>query len=103
MAYKLDLPAGCRIHLVVHVSQLKGHISPSTIVSSDLPSLPDNSPDQVHPVALLDHRLVQHGSSSVSQVLVQWECLPAVIATWEEISDLHRHFSDALAWGQARF
>ncbi|KAK8461936.1 hypothetical protein SEVIR_1G118001v4 [Setaria viridis] len=103
VAYKLDLPVECRIHPVVHVSQLKKHVSATTPISSELPSLPVDSPAPVQPVALLDHRLIQHGSTSVSQVFVQWDCLPAALATWEEITDLHRPFPDAPAWGQAGF
>lgn len=103
VAYKLELPNKYRIHPVIHVSQLKKHILSPATVSHELPSLPANSPAQVHPAALLDHRLVAQNSSSVSQVLVQWSDLPTSLATWEEINDLRHHFPDAPAWGQAGF
>lgn len=103
VAYRLDLPDGCRIHPVVHVSQLKKHISSTISVSQHFPPIADTAPVYMIPVALLDHRVVSHGSSVVSQLLVHWSDLPASLATWEETQDLRRTFTDAPAWGQAGF
>lgn len=44
VAYKLELPEDCRIHPVVHVSQLNKHIPSSTKVSQELPILLASSP-----------------------------------------------------------
>ncbi|KAK8452941.1 hypothetical protein SEVIR_5G201966v4 [Setaria viridis] len=98
VAYKLDLHEDCRIHPVLHVSQLiRKHVAPSITISQELPVLSANAPLQVYPVALLDHLLVSQGSSSVSQLLVHWSGFPPTLATWEEINDLHRRFPAAPA------
>jgi len=100
VAYKLDLPTTCKIHPVVHVSQLKAHIAPHIQVSPtiDVPSEPS---DTTTPIAVLDHRLVTRGSSCLSEVLVSWSGLPAALTTWEEVIDVHRRFPTAPTWGQA--
>ena len=73
VAYKLDLPPTSRIHPVVHVSQLKHHISSKDQVSSDLNSLPDEATPDVSPVAVLDRRSIRSGVSPKTELLIQWE------------------------------
>lgn len=97
VAYKLGLPADCRIHSVVYVSQLKAHVPPSTPVHSELPSTLVDAPVEAQPVAFLDHRLVHSAALPKSQLLVHWDVLPASLATWEEVQDLCHHFLAAPA------
>ena len=64
VAYKLDLPAHCKIHPVVHVSQLKLHVAPTEQVLLDVSEVPLEASSVIQPVAALDHRLVSVGSTS---------------------------------------
>jgi hypothetical protein len=103
VAYKLNLPDECRIHPVVHVSQLKRFVPPTTVVESDLSALPADPEEAVFPIQLLSSRMIQKGASSITQVKVHWTSLPSSLATWEELHDLRRRFPACAAWGQAAF
>jgi hypothetical protein len=103
VAYKLDLPEDARIHPVVHVSQLKKHVSPTTRIESDISQVPDDPQTTVHPVSFLACRRLQKGSSSLFQIQVQWSSMPETLTTWEEINDLRRRCPGNPAWGQAGF
>lgn len=70
MAYKLALPEQAKIHLVVHVSQLRAAVPPTTMIMSELPTLDkDLLPFQV-PEAILQRRSLRRGTRQVEQVLV---------------------------------
>jgi hypothetical protein len=103
VAYKLNLPDECRIHPVVHVSQLKRFVPPTTVLESDLSALPADPEEAVFPIQLLSSRMIQKGASSITQVKVHWTSLPSSLATWEELHDLRRRFPACAAWGQAAF
>ncbi|WVZ81180.1 hypothetical protein U9M48_028591 [Paspalum notatum var. saurae] len=103
VAYKLDLPPDCKIHNVVHVSQLKRHVPAQEVIQDDISAVPGDPDIDLQPVAALSHRVITVGSSSLSQLLVQWSHLPQGLATWEEEHDLHRRFPLAPVWGQPRF
>ena len=103
VAYKLALPPDCKIHPVVHVSQLKKHIPADTQVSSDLSSVSTDPFVEVSPVAVLDHKRVAHAGAVVPRVKIQWSGMPSTLATWEDEKDLRRRFPSAPAWGHAGF
>lgn len=98
VAYRLELPEGSRIHPVIHVSQLKKALGPSVQVQTKLPF---SDPSTQVPFQVLQRRLRRKGTSTVTQVLVQWSGMPAALATWEDDEALRQHFPAAPAWGQA--
>jgi hypothetical protein len=72
VAYELDLPPS-------HVSQLKLHVPSRMPVISKLVLQPEASIKQLHPMAILDHRLLLQGTSAQPQVLMQWNALPRYV------------------------
>lgn len=101
VAYKLLLPETSKIHLVVHVSQLKQAIGVDTLVSGELPPSDDVLQATQEPLCVLDSREVTSNGAPVQRNHVQWRDWPASLATWEDPGDLQRRFSTSPAWGQA--
>uniref|UniRef100_A0A8R7Q3H5 Integrase catalytic domain-containing protein n=1 Tax=Triticum urartu TaxID=4572 RepID=A0A8R7Q3H5_TRIUA len=101
VAYKLQLPVDSKIHSVVHVSQLKKAVGPSTQVSCDLPPVNSILQAEHQPEAILDTKFIRVRGEMQPRLLVQWGALPASLATWEEPAELRRRFPAASAWGQA--
>jgi transposase InsO family protein len=98
VAYKLALPETSQIHPVIHVSQLKRAIGPSTPVQ---PVLPEVLQEHIEPDMILGTRWRRTGQVSECQVLVRWKGLSDDLATWESRDDLQRRFPHDPAWGQA--
>jgi hypothetical protein len=97
VAYKLELPPASRIHPIIHVSQLKKHVPPSSQV---LPELHSISPTDV-PVQILAHTLRRRGGYTQHMIKVRWSNQPAALETWESEAHLRQCFPRAPAWGQA--
>lgn len=97
VAYKLQLPDNCLIHLVFHVSQLKQTVSPNTLASHELPYPIFHFQVPQH----LDMCLYLHNNTTIPQVLVKWLHLPIDLSKWEDEEALHQEFPRAPAWGQA--
>jgi len=72
VAYRLELPDACRIHPVVHISQLKRHVPPSVTVEDDITAVPDDPTQQPQPLQFLANRMIQKGASTLSQIQVRW-------------------------------
>lgn len=92
VAYRLKLPTDSRIHPVFHVSQLKpsvGRHPPTTTLPLAL-SIP--ATNDFEPATILATRTVEHGSTSVSQLLVQWQGRSPDEATWVDRTDFVRQF-----------
>ncbi|WVZ86941.1 hypothetical protein U9M48_033652 [Paspalum notatum var. saurae] len=98
VAYKLELPSSSTVHPVFHVSMLKKAPPASSQV---VDALPDLDASLQIPVHILGRRVVSKGTSSVTQVLVQWSGWPSSMATWEDRAPLLQRFPAAPAWGHA--
>jgi hypothetical protein len=101
VAYRLELPAGSKIHNVFHVSQLKDCRADYTPMFTDLPTLPALDCVDTAPEAILDRRMKKKGNRTIVQVLLKWKNLPEETATWEDWDTLKASFPDVLSWGQA--
>ncbi|WVY93416.1 hypothetical protein V8G54_032504 [Vigna mungo] len=91
VAYKLQLPAGSKVHPVFHVSALKKSIA-ATITSQPLPLfLADDWELKVQPTEALAVRRNQQGDL---EILIRWKDLPDFENSWEALSTIKEHFPD---------
>ncbi|KZV25320.1 peroxidase 64 [Dorcoceras hygrometricum] len=92
VAYKLQLPAGSRIHPVFHASQLKqarGNLTHPL----DLPKgLEQDLSVNYEPAKVLAQRHKKRAGFLVPQVLVQWKGRSLEEATWEDAEDFYSQF-----------
>jgi hypothetical protein len=100
-AYRLELPVGCQVHNVFHVSQLKDYRSDYSPVFADLPNIPALDTLDTEPEKVLDRRLMKKGNAALPQVLIKWTNLPEDTATWEDWETLKARFPIVSSWGQA--
>jgi hypothetical protein len=68
VAYRLELPPEAKIHLVVHVSQLKQHIPASVVVDEDITAIPVDHSIALTPLSFQASRMVQKGALVISQI-----------------------------------
>ncbi|MCO5550079.1 hypothetical protein L7F22_003558 [Adiantum nelumboides] len=93
VAYRLELPPGCRVHPVFHVSKLRKYISKddnlieATVSLQEQPSAVDHGPDKI-----LDRREKRLRNRTLQEYLVAWKGLPLTDATWESDALIRRHF-----------
>ncbi|XP_074377304.1 uncharacterized protein LOC141718824 [Apium graveolens] len=83
VAYQLNLPAGSKIHDVLHVSQLKKRVGTQKIIQTDLPGTNEIGEIKREPLAVLDRVLVKKLNKLVNKILIQWTNGEADEATWE--------------------
>jgi hypothetical protein len=84
LAYKLQLPAGVKIHPVFHVSQLKKHLGANVIPEPGLPLITTDGRIKMVSAKVLQTRSLPRNGVLVTQWLVEWVNLPAFDASWED-------------------
>uniref|UniRef100_A0A0A9CNF1 Tf2-1-like SH3-like domain-containing protein n=1 Tax=Arundo donax TaxID=35708 RepID=A0A0A9CNF1_ARUDO len=89
VAYRLELPAGTRLHDAFHVGVLKPFRGDPPLVVPPLPPVRHGRVCQT-PSAILKARLAR----GQLQVLVQWKDSPPVDASWVAVEDFRRLFPE---------
>ena len=91
MAYKLELPASCQVHLVFHVSCLKKVIGEKLPIQTILPELDEEGKIILEPEAATETRTQQLRNRSISEYLIKWKNLPIEDSTWEDDNFIQKH------------
>lgn len=92
VAYELELPSQARIHPVFHVSKLKPFhgVPPSAIspLTSDMVS----TRVELQPIRVLGARNLQTPMGPRLQLLIQWQDLSELEATWEDEAEFTKTY-----------
>ena len=91
MAYKLELHATSRVHLVFHVSCLKRVIGDKLPVRTILPELDEEGKIILEPQEIIETRTQQLGNRSISEYLIKWKNLSTEDSTWEDENFIQKH------------
>ena len=91
VAYKLDLPASSRVHLVFHVSCLNKVIGENILVQIILPELDEEGKIIFELEVVTKTRTRQLRKRSISEYLIKWKNLPAEDSTWEDENFIQKH------------
>ena len=83
VAYELELPEGCKIHNVFHVSCLKKAVGQHVVISTELPPLDEEGQLILIPEEVLETRERKLSYRSIKEYLIKWKNLPIEDATWE--------------------
>ena len=88
----MELPLGCRVHPVFHVTKLKRFISKDTNLIDGLVSLQEDASSDHSPDKILDRREKWLRNRTLREFRVAWKGLPLTDATWESEALIRRHF-----------
>jgi hypothetical protein len=89
VAYRVELPAGSKVHPIFHVSLLKQKMGSDVPTSTVMPEY-DDGDQQLQPQAILDYR----GNINNREVLIHWQGFSPTDATWESFSMMKIRFPD---------
>jgi len=92
IAYRLQLPASAKIHLVFHVSLLKKYVGPLPFTLGAVPDMDELGMIAVEPVAVLARKLGKRGNKAIVYLLIQWSNKPKEEATWELYTNIKTRF-----------
>lgn len=92
VAYKLQLPSGNLIHPVFHISLLKKKVGSKYTVTSALPKLRVEGRFLVHPVKILDRKMVKKNNVAATQWLIQWSHAIPEDASWEDAASIMEQY-----------
>ncbi|KAL3537605.1 hypothetical protein ACH5RR_000971 [Cinchona calisaya] len=94
VAYKLQLPAGSRLHPVFHVSQLKKKLGTAQVAMSSLPSVGLDDHILTGPEAVLKRKVIMRNGTPIILVLIRWCNLSPEESTWEDLDFIRSQFPD---------
>ncbi|KZV39092.1 hypothetical protein F511_34262 [Dorcoceras hygrometricum] len=92
VAYKLQLPAGSRVHPVFHASQLKKAVGKHSQIQELPLGTEQDLTSNYEPVNVLAQRQKKQAGVLIPQILVQWKDKPIEEATWEDAADFASQF-----------
>jgi hypothetical protein len=83
VAYELELPEGCKIHNVFHVSCLKKAVGQHVVISTELPPLDEEGQLILILEEVLETKERKLRNKSIKEYLIKWKNLPIEDTTWE--------------------
>jgi hypothetical protein len=92
VAYKLELPATAKIHLVFHIAQLKEFKGGAEEPYIPLPLTTMDTGPTFTPAKVLDCRMVFRGQQKIPQMLIQWGEDTTAEAKWEDYQEIHDNY-----------
>jgi hypothetical protein len=83
VAYELELPKGCKIHNVFHVSCLKKAMGHHVVTSTELPPLDEEGQLILITEEVLETKEQKLRNMGIKEYLIKWKNISIEDATWE--------------------
>ena len=91
MAYKLELPASSRVHLIFRVSCLKKVIGDKIPIQTIFLELDEEEKFILEPKKISETRTNKLRNWVITEYLVKWKNLSVEDSTWEDESFIQKH------------